>query len=251
MLLGEALWQLGYADQGLHLARQALADAQELDHPFTSQAIYYDVLQLSHLTGLDQSLRVEWARTLARILPGVADPAYVTWVGALIQLWTGQSALDAPALKGLRRVHDGISAVYGCARCTDAFASFAEMCLVAGALEEGLAMVDEALAFAERTGEGIRKAELHRLKGVLLLRRREMGDEVAAEASFREAIAYARHQQAKSWELRATTDLARLLAGQGKREQAREMLAAIYGWFTEGFGTADLMAARALLEDLA
>jgi predicted ATPase len=92
------------------------------------------------------------------------------------------------------------------------------------------------------------ESELHRLKGELLLNR---GNDGAAAQSLRDAIGLARHQGAKSWELRATTSLARLLASQGRRAEARSMLAEIYGWFTEGFDTADLKDAKTLLDQLA
>jgi predicted ATPase len=92
-------------------------------------------------------------------------------------------------------------------------------------------------------------AQLHRLKGEAILVR-DSSMTAAAEASFRKAIGIARSQSAKWWELRATTSLARLLAKQGKRDEARTMLAEIYYWFTEGFGTADLKDAKVLLDEL-
>ena len=91
------------------------------------------------------------------------------------------------------------------------------------------------------------EAEMHRLRGTLLL---SMHEHAAAERSYRHALAVARRQTAKFWELRAALDLARLLRDQGKRQEARELLAPVYGWFTEGFDTADLQEARALLEAL-
>ena len=97
-------------------------------------------------------------------------------------------------------------------------------------------------------GERFNEAELWRLKGELLLQRGGGPEDV--EACFRQAIDVARGQEARSWELRATTSLARLLRGQGRIAEAREMLAAIYGWFTEGFDTPDLIEARDLLEAL-
>jgi predicted ATPase len=132
----------------------------------------------------------------------------------------------------------------------------------------------EALATLQNTGEGYYEAELYRLKGTLLLRQAAGGDvsrtipaqgntEISmlaeaeepvlteAEACFRRALDIARHQQAKSPELRAAMSLARLWQQQGKREAARGLLAPVYGWFTEGFDTADLQDARALLETLA
>jgi predicted ATPase len=97
-------------------------------------------------------------------------------------------------------------------------------------------------------GARLYEADLHRLKGDLILMAREdLGD---AEAAFNCAIAIARHQQAKSFELRASISLARILAQQGRRDEACTMLSKIYGWFTEGFDTADLMDAKALLDEL-
>nr|NIO71038.1 tetratricopeptide repeat protein [Anaerolineae bacterium] len=117
----------------------------------------------------------------------------------------------------------------------------------AGQAEEGLSVLAEALALVEKTGERYYEAELRRLKGELLLMQ---GDEAEAEASFDKAIEVARRQQAKSWELRATVSLCRLWRKQGRVDEARQMLAEIYGWFTEGFDTADLKEAKALLEEL-
>ena len=120
--------------------------------------------------------------------------------------------------------------------------------------EEGLATVAEAIAIMETTDERYYEAELHRLKGDLLLRRSGIETEhivqTEAEECFRRAIDIARRQQAKSWELRAVVSLARLLHQQGKKEEARPMLAEIYDWFTEGFDTPDLKDAKALLEEL-
>jgi predicted ATPase len=101
----------------------------------------------------------------------------------------------------------------------------------------------------ERIGERFFEAELYRLKGELLLMQ-DTSDAVQADRSFRQAIEVARRQSAKGFELRATTSLARLLKNQGKKDEARQRLAEIYGWFTEGFDTTDLKDARALLEEL-
>jgi len=125
----------------------------------------------------------------------------------------------------------------------------AEVYLAAARPREGLAAIDEGLEQSRRTGSVRWEAEMRRLKGELLL---NSDSSAAAEAaqSFREAIEVARSQSAKSWELRATMSLARLLSKQGHRDEARTMLAEIYGWFTEGFDTADLIDARALLKEL-
>jgi predicted ATPase len=116
---------------------------------------------------------------------------------------------------------------------------------------EGLSLLAEALATVDRTGARVWEAELHRLQGELLLaqacERQQMQE---AEACFHQALAEARRQQAKSLELRAALSLSRLWQQQGKRADARELLAPIYSWFTEGFDTPDLQEAKALLEDL-
>jgi predicted ATPase len=109
--------------------------------------------------------------------------------------------------------------------------------------------VAEALAVAHRTGERRDEAEISRVKGELLLRQ-AIANAPEAEACFQQALALAHRQQAKSWELRAALSLARLWQHQDKRTEARELLAPVYGWFTEGFDTADLQEAKALLEAL-
>jgi predicted ATPase len=128
-------------------------------------------------------------------------------------------------------------------------ATLAEACGKAGQLDEGLRAVEEALAAVQRNEEGHYEAEVYRLKGALLLQEAPTYQE-AAEAQFQQALAVARRRQAKSWELRAATSLSRLWQQQGKRQAAHDLLAPIYGWFTEGFDTADLQEARALLAAL-
>ncbi|HLB78720.1 MAG TPA: hypothetical protein VJO72_16945, partial [Candidatus Dormibacteraeota bacterium] len=119
----------------------------------------------------------------------------------------------------------------------------------AGQAEAGLAMLAEALEAVDKYGERFYEAELHRLKGELLLQQSaEFQGE--AEACFHQALDVARRQQAKSLELRAAMSLARLWQRQGKRDAARELLAEVYGWFTEGFDTVDVQEAKALLEAL-
>src|SRR5262249_33844514 len=108
----------------------------------------------------------------------------------------------------------------------------------------------EALTLVNITGERLCEPELYRLKGELLLQQ-NADNQAEAETCFQHAISIARSQQAKSWELRAATSLARLWQSQGKREEARQVLAEVYGWFTEGFDTADLQNAKTLLDELA
>jgi predicted ATPase len=125
----------------------------------------------------------------------------------------------------------------------------AETCIETGSFDDGLSALTEALAASDELGIGFSKPEIHRMKGELLLRKND-SNIVEAGMSFERAIAVAQSQSAKSLQLRATTSLARLLAKQGRHDEARVMLAEIYNWFTEGFDTADLKDAKALLEDL-
>jgi len=123
----------------------------------------------------------------------------------------------------------------------------AAACEIAGQIQESLALVDEALQIVGRTGERWYAAELNRHKGQLLLRQ---GHAEAAEELYRKALSIAREQEAKLWELRAAASLARLSRDQGRRAEARHLLAPVYGWFTEGFDTPDLKDAKALLDEL-
>jgi predicted ATPase len=124
-----------------------------------------------------------------------------------------------------------------------------EACENVGQIDEGLHVLAEELVVVTNRGERFYEAEIHRRKGALLLMR-SGGNHTEAEACFHQALAIARHQQAKSWELRTALSLSRLWQRQGKRAKAYELLAPIYGWFTEGFDTADLQEATALLATL-
>ena len=128
-------------------------------------------------------------------------------------------------------------------------ALLAEACGKVGQLDEGLRALEEALAAVQHNEEGHYEAEVYRLKGELLLQEAPAHQE-EAEEHFQQALAVARRRQAKSWELRAAMSLSRLWQQQGNRDEARELLAPIYGWFTEGFDTADLQEAKALLDEL-
>jgi predicted ATPase len=160
--------------------------------------------------------------------------------------------------EGIAQIHQSLAAY----RATGSemlrpyyLALLAEVYGKVGQTEEGLTVMAEALAQVEKTGERWYEVELHRLKGELTLAQSRVQGLVSsvqkeAEACFLKAIEVAQQQQAKSLELRATTSLARLWQRQGKKDDARRMLAEIYSWFTEGFDTKDLQEARALLEEL-
>jgi predicted ATPase len=123
----------------------------------------------------------------------------------------------------------------------------AAACEIAGQIQEALALLGDALQIVERTGERWFAAELNRRKGELLL---QQGHSEAAEELYRKALSIAQEQEAKLWELRAAVSLARLRRDQGRRREARDLLAPVYGWFTEGFDTPDLKDAKALLDEL-
>jgi predicted ATPase len=126
-------------------------------------------------------------------------------------------------------------------------ALLARGCEIAGQVEEAATLLDEALQIAERTGERWFTAELNRHKGELLLRQGHAAD---AEELYRKALSIAVKQEAKLWELRAAASLARLWAKAGRRDEARDLLTPVYGWFTEGVAAPDLKQAKALLEEL-
>ena len=153
--------------------------------------------------------------------------------------------------EGIALLRDGSSAY----RATGAelwmphyIALLAEACEIAGQIEEAVTQFDDALRIAERTRECWLEAELYRHKGRLMLRQ---GHPKAAEELYRKALSIAQEQEAKLWELRAAVSLARLLwHDQGCHAEAHDLLAPVYNWFTEGFDTADLKEAKALLEEL-
>jgi predicted ATPase len=128
-------------------------------------------------------------------------------------------------------------------------AFLAEAMALTGDLDNALVLIDEVIAQVERPGweERLRYAETRRLKGWMLSLK---GDPDGAERNYLASLAWARRQQAKSWELRTSTGLARLWQSQGKRRDARELLASVYDWFTEGFDTRDLQDAKLLLTEL-
>jgi predicted ATPase len=154
--------------------------------------------------------------------------------------------------EGIEQIHEGLAAsrAIGAALWRPYFLCLlAEACMRTGRLDDGLSALAEALAAAEEHENRAFEAETHRLKGELLLRQDDT--KVAdAQSCFERAIEIAHKQNAKSFELRATMSLARLLAKMGRRDEARTMLAEVYNWFTEGFDTADLKDAKILLDEL-
>jgi predicted ATPase len=159
-------------------------------------------------------------------------------------------ALSGQVDEGIAYIRQGIAANEEIGiRCSliGSYRSLAEAQAKRGLPELGLATLDETLVMVAETGERHWLAELYRLQGELLLMG---GEEDEAEVSFQKAIDVAQRQKAKSWELRATINLARLWQQQGRKEQAKTLLGEIYNWFSEGFNTNDLIEAKALLEEM-
>ena len=156
-------------------------------------------------------------------------------------------------MTGIDRIRDGLAAAEAAGARANTplhLALLAEALAFAGKIEEGLAALDDALTTAAASGLRGWDAEIHRLRGELISRLPHP-DPAKAEDSFRTALKIAREQGTRGYELRAATSLARLWLKQGRRDEARDLLAPLYGWFTEGFGTADLKEARRLLDELA
>jgi predicted ATPase len=154
--------------------------------------------------------------------------------------------------EGIEQMHQGLRALHATGaeiQRPHFLALLAETHGTIGESEAGLTVLAEALTHVDTTGERWYEAELHRLKGTLLLQQ-SSDNQAEAASCFAQAITRAQSQQAKSWELRAATSLARLWQQQGKRQEAYDLLAPVYHWFTEGFDTADLQDAKALLDAL-
>jgi class 3 adenylate cyclase len=164
--------------------------------------------------------------------------------------WGAALAAQGAWAEGLAQMHQGVATYQAIGRLPWLLflGLLAEACGRAGQVEEGLRALHEALEAMQTTEERLYAAEVYRLRGELL-RQQSAAQPGEAEASFHQALTVARRQEAKSWELRAAMSLARLWQQQGKRAEAHALLAPIYGWFTEGFNTADLQEAKALLDE--
>jgi class 3 adenylate cyclase/tetratricopeptide (TPR) repeat protein len=239
---GIALWATGYPERSGESFAAALALADEIEHPLSKA----HPLTISSLLPL---FRSDWPEAFR-----MADAAMARLSEFGMPTWTSMAMLMRGwALVALGEAADGLAQIRRCLKVGDIVglgthhAFYAEALYLAGATDEALAALDDALPLMERTGERLWQANAMALRGDLLLAR---GLHADAEISYRNAIEVARAQSARMWELRAATRLARLWHLQGKAVEARDLLAPLYGWFTEGFGTKDLEDAKALLEEL-
>jgi predicted ATPase len=249
VILSWALWHRGYPDRSTRAADRALAYSRELGHAHT----------LAHALGLTGMAAV-FARDVATVcaygnecIALASEHGFAYWaaLGRVLQGWA--DAQQDQVTTGIALIRDGMAAAEATGargRATLFLPLLAEALALAGKIEEGLAALDDALARAAVSGERGRNAEIHRLRGELT-GRSPHPDPAKAEESFRTALAIAREQGTRGYELRAATSLARLWREQGRRDEARELLAPVYDdWFTEGFDAPDLKEAKVLLDEL-
>ncbi len=244
--LGNVLFCLGYPEQALARSNAAIAEARRLAHPPSLAGCVTPGCVLLSLVGDNAALGGR-ADELAAV---AAEQGFSFWraLAAIYRGWV--KVKNGDVAEGISLLRSG-SAAY--------LATGAELwmphnttllagaCEIAGQIEESLTLLDDALQIVERTGERWFGAELNRHKGRLLLRQ---GHPEAAGELYRKALSIAEEQGAKLWELRAAVSLARLRRDQGRDAEGRNLLAPVYGWFTEGFDTPDLKEAKALLDEL-
>ena len=244
--LGNVLVCLGFSDQAVARSDAAIAEARRLAHlPSLSASLVYGARGHSLLE--DNTTLDQWAGELVAL---ATERGFPHW-GAQGSIYRGWAkARNGDVTEGMALLRNGMNAYSATGAgvwMTYHIALLARTCEIAGQFEEATTLFEDALQIVENTGERWFAAELHRHKGELLLRQ---GQTEAAEELYRNALSIAREQAAKLWELRAATSLARLRRNQHRRAEARDLLAPIYGWFTEGFDTADLKDAKALLDEL-
>jgi predicted ATPase/class 3 adenylate cyclase len=246
-LAAPSLWLLGYPEQAVANSQAALALAQQLAHPYTLTLALYFAAMVHHLRP-----EVPLTQARAEALMAVAtDQEFPLHVAQAMPLRGWTLTENGRAAEGIAQIHQGLAAyqVTGATRDRPYYlALLAEASAKVGQTTDGLEALAEALATLAKSGVPGWEAELYRLRGELLLLSAD--NEAAAEACFHQALKIAPRQQARSLELRAAMSLARLWQRQGKRAEAHQVLAPLYGWFTEGFDTADLQEAKALLEEL-
>jgi predicted ATPase/class 3 adenylate cyclase len=242
------LWLLGYPEQALTRLHDALALAHALSHPY-SLAFAQCWAALIYQVRRDVPAVHEHAEAAVALATAQGFTAWATW-GTIMRGWA--LAMQSQDQEGMAQIHQGIAAwrAIGQALTIPYFCILlAEVATYLGPPADGFQALAEAHTLVEQHETRYWEAEIHRLQGVLLLRQ-SVAQPEEAETWLRRALDVARCQEAKSLELRAATSLARLWQQQGKRTEAYELLAPVYGWFTEGFDTADLQEARALLEAL-
>jgi serine phosphatase RsbU (regulator of sigma subunit) len=245
--LALALWHLGFPDQALQLNEEMLELARTINQPFSLE------YALHHTAWLHQHCRLGIQTEAAgqEQIRIATEQGFRFWHASGTLYVAGGLLMQGQHEQGLQLLEKGLEAYRG----TGAelalpyyLSMLADGCTQTGRFAEARAALNEALTIVEKNDERFQEAELHRLKGELLLA--ESGDQPAAEQCFRQAVETAQRQQSKAWELRATTSFARLCQKQGRREEAFRALTKVHGVLTEGFSTPDLVDTAALLENL-
>ncbi|MGH7801619.1 MAG: adenylate/guanylate cyclase domain-containing protein [Thermodesulfobacteriota bacterium] len=243
-----ALWFSGYADKALQTAQQAFNIAQGLSHPYSLGFAMRSIAVINQLR-LDTQATLKWADTLIKLSNEQGFAYWLAW-GTILRGWA--LSKQGQGEEGVSQIVEGLTIhkdTEGELARPYFLALQAEANLEIGQAEEGISAVAEALEIVNKNEERFFEGELHRMKGELLLALSHE-KQAGAEAGFFRALEVACRQSAKSLELRAVMSLSRLWQKQGKKEEAQKMLTEIYGWFTEGFETADLKKAKTLLEEL-
>ena len=240
-------WLLGYPDQALLLGDEALAKGEHIQHGYSRvRGLYWN--------SAFHAFRREWPIVEERAAAAIAlarerELAMVGAVGGIMQ-GAARAMLDPrdEAVAEMRVALAAYRATGARLQSTHHLILLAQALAACGRYDEGISALREAAALVEETRERYVEAEVHRLQGNLLLA--QGGDGAAAECCYSHSLEVARAQGAHSLELRAASDLARLWADRGDRGRARDLLAPIFEWFTEGFDTADLKEVKALLDEL-
>jgi predicted ATPase len=243
-IFARVLWALGYPELASGSSDEALRLAEETSHSHTlAQAL--SLAAAFHLDRRD----VQRTECLARKAVALATKHDFPYWQATGRLWWGWALVQGgEAEQGLAQIRQSLAQFRARGHVQTiphALTVLADVCGQVGEPQEGLEALAEALVVLERTNERRREAEVYRLRGELLLPGRHWNE---AEDCFHRALSVARQQSARMWELRAATGLARLWREQGRRADAYDLLAPVYGWFTEGLETADLKDAKALLD---
>jgi class 3 adenylate cyclase/predicted ATPase len=243
------LWYQGYPDQARQCIGETVAVARELGHPQVLAFALDAATVVEHLRR-DTQLARRHAEAAVELCREQGLPVYLA-LGRVLRGWA--QVKEGLATEGIAEMREGLLAY----RSTETrwmepylLALIAEAHGNAGQPQEGLRVIAEALDLMRETRECAWEAELYRVEGELLLNSGGPRARPEAEECFRRAIDTARRQEAKSWELRAAMSLGRLWQWQGKRDEARQLITQVYGWFTEGFDTGDLHEANAMLREL-
>ncbi len=243
-----ALWHRGYPDQARKAAEEGLGHARQSIHRHTlAYALIY-----KGLTAISARWAAETEQAANELVAHTREHGFALFLGYGLLLQAGAMVLRGEGGAAVERIHEGVAVM----RATGVnrsepmvLGNLAEALALKGALAEGLQTLAAALAAAEASGTHWADAELHRLRGELL-GRLPSNDWTEIEGCFRTALTVAREQGTRGFELRAAVSLARLLSAQGRRDEACDLLAPVYGWFNEGFDTPDLKDARTLLAGL-